>query len=230
MLNFILWALITLLAVTLTILTSRRYGVEIAIGIFATLTVLANVLANKIVLVGSFVVPAGVIVYSMTFLVTDFISEIYGKENAKKAVICGLLANLIALLSIKLVLIWKPAPFAVEVSDAFSKALQQTPRIIFASITAYFISQMHDVYSFHFWKVKTKGKHLWLRNNASTIVSQAIDTTIFITIAFYGIVPNIVDIILGQYVIKVVIALLDTPFMYMTTAVFRDLQKSKITV
>lgn len=220
MLKFVAWVLITLTAVTLTVITSRRYGVEIAVGIFATLTVLANILANKIVTVGDFIVPAGVIVYSTTFLVTDIISEMYGKEVAKKAVICGFVANIIALMSINLVLFWEPAPFALETSQAFSKALSQTPRIVFASMVAYLISQMHDVYAFHFWKKVTKGKHLWLRNNASTIVSQAIDTSIFITLAFYGVFPleTIAGMIVGQYVVKVLIALLDTPFMYLASS------------
>lgn len=220
MLKFVIWALITLTAVTLTVISSRKYGVEIAIGIFATLTVLANILANKIVTVGNFIVPAGVIVYSTTFLITDIICEMYGKEVAKKAVICGFLANIIALISINLVLIWEPASFALEVSEAFSVALSQTPRIVIASIVAYLISQIHDVYAFHFWKKVTRGKHLWLRNNASTIVSQAIDTSIFITLAFYGKFP-IAEMIFGQYVVKVIIALLDTPFVYVSSKFMR---------
>lgn len=226
MLTFIIWTLITLIAVTLTILTTRKYGVEMAVGIFATLTVLANILANKIVLVGKFTVPAGIIVYSMTFLVTDFISEIYGKEVAKKAVICGLVANLIALMSINLVLIWEPASFAIERAEAFSKALFQTPRIIVASMTAYFISQMHDVYAFHFWRKVTRGRYLWLRNNLSTIASQAIDTLIFITLAFYGIFnfQILIGMVFGQYVLKVLIALLDTPFIYVATTAVKNLK------
>ncbi|ADB58380.1 queuosine precursor transporter [Archaeoglobus profundus] len=228
MLNFVLWAVVTLAAVTLTVITSRRYGIEIAVGIFSTLTVLANILANKIVAVGSFIVPAGVIVYSTTFLVTDVISEVYGKEVAKKAVICGFLANLIALMSLNLVLIWEPAPFAIEVSEAFSKALSQTPRIIIASLIAYIVSQMHDVYAFHFWKKVTKGKYLWLRNNASTVVSQAIDTTIFITLAFYGTFPlqTIAGMIFGQYIVKVIIALLDTPFIYIASSFMKTASSS----
>jgi len=226
LLEFIIWIIATLSIVTITVLASRRFGVEIAIGVFATLTVVANLVCRKLVIVRNFIVPAGVIVYSSTFLVTDIISEVYGKEKGKRAVICGLLANIVMLISVLIVLMWTPAdiPGNLEVAKAFRTVFSLTPRIVFASIVAYFISQMHDVYAFHFWKTKTHGKHLWLRNNASTIVSQAIDTTVFITLAFYGVVPNEVlfGMILGQYIIKVVIALLDTPFMYMTTAVFRD--------
>ncbi len=233
LLEFIAWVIATLSIVTITVLASRRFGVEIAIGIFATLTVVANLVCRKLVVVGNFIVPAGVIIYSSTFLVTDIISEIYGKEKGKRAVICGLLANIVMLISVLTVLMWTPAdiPGNLDVAKAFGTVFSLTPRIVFASIVAYFISQMHDVYAFHFWKVKTHGRHLWLRNNASTIVSQAIDTTVFITLAFYGVVPNEVlfSMILGQYLIKVIIALLDTPFMYMATAVFKDIRGAKMT-
>jgi len=80
-------------------------------------------------------------------------------------------------------------------------------------MVAYLLSQHHDVFAFQFWKNKTKGRHLWLRNNLSTMVSQAIDTVIFITIAFYG-VMDIVPLLIGQYVIKLIIGVLDTPFIY----------------
>ena len=90
-------------------------------------------------------------------------------------------------------------------------------RVVFASLTAYTISQAHDVISFNFWRNKTKGKHKWLRNNASTLVSQIIDTAIFITIAFWGLVPDLLWMIISQYVVKAIIALLDTPFFYLLT-------------
>jgi len=80
-------------------------------------------------------------------------------------------------------------------------------------MVAYLVSQHHDIFAFHWWKKKTGGRYLWLRNTASTIVSQAIDTGLFITIAFYGVL-DIVPLLLGQYVVKLIIAIIDTPFMY----------------
>ena len=95
--------------------------------------------------------------------------------------------------------------------------LSGTPRIVFASLVAYFISQTHDVWSFHFWKKKTNGKHLWWRNNVSTITSQIIDTVVFIGVAFWGVLPGsvLIGMMLSQYAIKVGIALADTPFCYL---------------
>jgi len=215
--------------VTVTMILAERYGVEIAIGIFTALIVIANVISSKIIFVGevgsvNLIGPAGVIVYASTFLITDIIGEIYGKEYSKKAVITGFFANIIAVIAILIAINWTPAPFlSNEFLNSFNKILGFAPRIVLASMIAYLISQTHDVYAFHFWKRKTKGKHLWLRNNASTIVSQAIDTAVFITIAFYGLVANevLLSMIFGQYVLKVFIALFDTPFIYIATLTWR---------
>lgn len=227
--EFIQWVLITLGIVTVTMILAERYGIEIAIGIFTALIVIANVISSKIIFVGeigsvNLIGPAGVIVYASTFLITDIIGEIYGKEYSKKAVITGFFANIIAVIAILIAINWTPAPFlSNEFLNSFNKILGFTPRIVLASMVAYLISQTHDVYAFHFWKRKTKGRHLWLRNNASTIVSQAIDTAVFITIAFYGLVANevLLSMIFGQYVLKVFIALFDTPFIYIATLTWR---------
>lgn len=229
--EFVQWVLVTLGIVTLTVLLAERYGVEIAIGIFAALIVIANVIASKIIFVGNIgsinlIGPAGVIVYASTFLITDIIGEIYGKEYSKKAVITGFFANIVAVISILVAINWTPAPFVKEdFLHAFNNILGFAPRIVLASMIAYLISQTHDVYAFHFWKDKMQGKYLWFRNNASTIVSQAIDTVIFITLAFYGL-PGItnevlVSMMFGQYVLKVFIALFDTPFIYIATLTWK---------
>ena len=233
MLEFVVWAIATLGIVTLIIVLAERYGVEIAVGTFASLTVLANILAVKRIAVGLLIGPAGVLVYSSTFLITDILGEIYGKEYGKKAVIAGFFANIVALVSILIAVNWQAAPsFAMppELEKAFEDVFNFAPRIVIASMIAYLISQTHDVYAFHFWRTKTGGKYLWLRNNASTIVSQLIDTLLFITIAFYGAVPfnALIEMIGGQYIIKVAIALIDTPFMYVATYTWRLVSPSRV--
>ena len=101
--------------------------------------------------------------------------------------------------------------------EAYVLVVGMVPRIVLGSLVAYLISQLHDVWAFHFWKGKTKGKHLWIRNNASTIVSQLIDSVVFVTIAFIGVVPGsvLLMMIVVQYVSKVIIAIVDTPFIYL---------------
>ena len=220
----ILWILATFMVGSLAGLLGKRYGVAFPISLVAALVVMANIFANKIVVVGPFTVPASVIVFSMTFFITDIISEKWGKADARKAVWAGFFANLLLILSIYIIVAWEPAAYALEMSEMFSKVLALTPRIVVASFLAYIVSQNHDVWAFHFWKKKTKGKHLWLRNNASTIVSQLIDSLIFITIAFYGVFP-IAPLILGQWVVKICIALIDTPFMYISIWLMDKIKK-----
>jgi uncharacterized integral membrane protein (TIGR00697 family) len=117
------------------------------------------------------------------------------------------------IVSVYIVVNWQPAVFATEFSEMFAKVLALTPRITIASFVAYLLSQHHDIWAFHFWRKKTNGKYLWLRNNASTIVSQLLDTVVFTFIAFYGVLP-IAPLILGTWVVKILIALVDTPFIY----------------
>ena len=207
------WIIATFFIGSIAGILGKRYGVAYPIALVSALVVMANIFANKIVQFGPLTVPAGVITFSMIFFVTDLISEKWGKEEAKKAVWAGFFSSLVLVISVYIVIHWQPAVFAIEFSEIFAKALALTPRITIASFIAYLISQHHDIWAFHFWKKKTNKKHLWLRNNASTIVSQFIDSVIFIFIAFYGVLP-VVPLILGQWIVKVVIALIDTPFMY----------------
>ena len=194
-----------------TSVIARKYGVEYIIGMYAALIVVANILASKIVIFAGLTVPAAVIVYASSFLLTDVLSEFYGKDMARKAVWAGFLANIMLVVSVYIAIIWEGAPFWVN-QEAFETVLKNTPRIVTASMVAYLVSQHHDVTSYHWWMGKFP-QHLWLRNNASTIVSQALDTVIFITLAFYGLFP-LGTMIIGQYTVKLLIALLDTPFIY----------------
>jgi len=97
--------------------------------------------------------------------------------------------------------------------SSFENVFDSTLRLTIAGLVAYLLSQFHDVWAFNFWKKLTKGKYLWLRNNASTIVSQAIDAVVFMTIAYYGVFP-VIPLIIGQYTGKLVLAILDTPVVY----------------
>lgn len=192
----------------------------ILISIFVGSITIASVLANKIISVFGFFVPAGVLAYSITFICTDVISEIWGKNRAKQTVLGGFIALLFVLILVRISLIWPKAPFWNQES-AFQTILGSTSRIIIASFIAYLASQFHDVWAFHFWKKLTKDRHLWLRNNLSTAVSQFIDSFLFITIAFYGVMP-IWPLILGQWVIKFAIAVLDTPVIYFIVWYIRE--------
>lgn len=213
MIEFILlWIVVTLAGASIIAAIGERYGTGITIGIFVGLIVMAQILANKIVLFWTFTLPAGVIVYATSFLVTDILCELYGKRKALEAVWGGFLASIILVLAVEIAIAWPPATFWTG-QEAFQSTLQLTGRIVLGSLVAYVVSQNWDVLVFHKLKEMTKGKHLWLRNNASTMTSQALDTAIFITIAFHGVLP-VVPLIIGQYIVKLLIAAIDTPFLY----------------
>lgn len=186
-------------------------------AIFIMSLLVANVVAGKVVDLFGLIVPAAVVAYGITFLCTDVINEIWGKKEAQKTVKLGLKIQLASLALILLAIALPPAVFALDFNIAFKTVLGQNARVVGASLIAYTISQAHDVISFNFWKNKTRGNHKWIRNNLSTLGSQAIDTAIFITIAFWGLVPSILWMIFSQYVVKAIIAIIDTPFFYLLT-------------
>ena len=192
---------------------------------FVTMLLVANILAVKLVEIYSWVMPAGIIVYPLTFALTDTISETYGRKSATRIVWLGFAMSLamVALLQIGQ---HAPAASFWPGQDAYEQILGAVPRIVLASMVAYLVSQHHDVFAFHLIRRLTNTRHLWLRNNASTVVSQALDTVLFVTIAFAGTVPGGVlwNIMITQYVLKLIIAALDTPVVYILVGIVRRYQ------
>ena len=186
-------------------------------SLFVSGLVVANIIAAKVVVIWNLVVPAAIIIYPFTFLLTDIIGELYGKKEANRTVWYGLLASVFAMVVIYVGMLLPVAPFMPEKQTAYEALLGPNRRIVLASLVAYLCSQKHDVWAFHFLRNLTKGRHKWLRNNLSTMASQLVDTVIFIGLAFWGTVPHVEKMIFGQYIIKVVIALAETPIFYICT-------------
>ncbi|MDH3686253.1 MAG: queuosine precursor transporter [Myxococcales bacterium] len=184
-----------------------------------------------------FSLAVGVLPYPVTFLCTDFISELYGRRRANHVVMVGLLLNLwvVAFLWLGGVLPPVPELSAAGLPDpsaydyAFFRVRQLTIGAVFASMVAYLAAQLVDVQLFHFWKRLTQGRHLWLRNNGSTLVSQMVDSFAVITVTHYWanglpldpnapVWPQLWVFILSGYVFKLVVALLDTVPFYLGVA------------
>ena len=184
-------------------------------GIFIVSLIIANIVSAKIVTFWGLVIPAAIVAYPLTFLMTDVIGEIWGKEQANQTVKVGFWCQLVSLVLIGLAILLPVAPFA-DNQEQFKGIMSSSFRVVLASMVAYLCSQSWDVWIFH--KIRERGtKNKWVRNNLSTMSSQIIDTAIFITIAFIGKVPNIWVMIVSQYAIKCVYAALDTiPFYLMT--------------
>jgi hypothetical protein len=189
-------------------------------GIFIASLVTCNLIANKFVTVDLgfkvFIVSAGILPYPLTFLVTDLISELYGQKKANLVVLSGFFASLFVLLFLWLGGQFNAIPDSLVNDATYDSVFRNAWRLIAGSMIAYLFAQFVDVRIFHFWKKLTKGKHLWLRNNGSTIASQLVDTTLVICILFVGVwnADQILSAIIDGWVFKMLMAILDTPIIY----------------
>ena len=181
-------------------------------ALFVASLVTANLVAGKIITLWGVFVPAGVLAYSITFAITDTLAEIWGRERAQLLVNSGFAVLLLVWGLVSLAVHLPAAPFW-RAQEAFASVLGGTSRIILGSMVAYGISQTFDVWIFHRVRQMYGSRHLWLRNNVSTLMSQTLDTCIFVLIAFYGQFP-ILPLIFGQLTVKYIIAILDTPVVY----------------
>ncbi|MGF7109153.1 queuosine precursor transporter [Treponema pedis] len=181
-------------------------------ALFITSLLTANILGTKIISIFGLQMPSATIAYAITYLMTDVVGELYGKKEANYLVKLGFIYLSISMIFIRIA-IFLPS---VNNATAFNYVFNSTTRIILGSLAGYLVSQYIDVYIFH--KIKSiYEKYKFIRNNASTIISQFIDTLIFTFIGFYGIMPTITNIIWGIFIAKVIIALCDTPFFYLLT-------------
>ena len=214
--NELLWLGFALLDLCLVLLVYRLFGRTGLYGLVVFNLILCNIQVLKTVELFGFTATLGNVLYGSVFLTTDILSEIHGKAEARRAVLLGFVALVMAALYMQVALIFTPDPsdFAQPHLEAIFGLL---PRIAAASLAAYLVSQFHDIWAFHWIKARTSGRHLWLRNNASTLISQLLDSLIFCTIAFAGVFegPAFWDIVLTTYVFKLVVAMLDTPFLYL---------------
>ena len=186
-------------------------------SIFMIGLVMSNLFGGKIISVLGFTVAGAIITYPLTFLSTDIIGEIWGKQEANDCVKIGIIVQLIFLALGYLSLAISPQEASESLQQSLTVVLNQGLRMTLASLGAFSVSQFLDVFLFHKLMESCNGEKKWLRNNLSTMTSQLVDTLIFITIAFYGVVDNLPAMVLGQYVIKLLLALGDTPFFYFFT-------------
>jgi len=193
-------------------------GFSVLFGIFVGAVTIAGVHGAKLVNIGPFVFDAGLLTISLTFLCTDIVSEVYGRSYSKKLVLGGLLGIITAMLFSKIALA-APADLEWNLVNEYNAILGTGNRVLFAALAAYVGGQLLDITVFTWIRNKTKGKHLWLRNNLSTLAGGLADAVLFSTIAFYG-VYDLMPIIMSAYAIRIIISLVDTPFVYLGVYLF----------
>ena len=205
---------------------TRETKFAILLTVFIAAISILNIISQKVAVfeIWNLALPfsAGILAYAMTFPITDTIAEVWGKGHAKLVVWLGFIANLVTLALSQIAIHATPADFWEEQDVVFRMVMEGVPRIIAASLLAYLVAQLHDLWAFHFWKKVTKGRHLWLRNNLSTFTSQLLDSTIFTIVAFANLgflagsvawsdIPKFIGI---YWILKLIVALIDTPIVY----------------
>ena len=222
MMNECLWFAMAVLDFGLVLLIYRLYGrlgmlLWVPIG-----TILANLQVLKVVELFGMTATLGNIAYGSVFLATDILSENHSKRDAHTAVNIGFISMLAMLAIMSLAVRFEPT------ADDFVHEHLQTlfcfmPRVVAGSLLAYIASQYHDIWSYHAWRrLLPETRFLWVRNNFSTLVSQAIDTLIFTTVAFAGVFDAGVfwSIVITTYLLKALVALMDTPCIYLAKYLF----------
>lgn len=192
-------------------------------GIFIASLVTANLIFQKFFTwtpfgLYTFELSVGILPYPITFLVTDLISELYGKKKADQIVISGLVASLFVMLVVLVANAMPQTEWSPVNSETFNKVFGLFGPAVFASMVAYLTAQFIDIRIFHFWKRLTKGKHLWLRNNGSTIVSQFVDTaSVLLLLCISGVIEwhRFPGLLQNGFIFKMMIAFLDTPLFYL---------------
>ncbi len=203
-------------------------------GLFITSLVVSNLIFQKffywrpfeISVFGNqlFELSVGILPYPITFLITDLISEIYGKKKANEVVVAGIFASFFSV-GILLIANWVPALDNSPIDDTtFNQVFALSPVAVFASMIAYLLAQLVDIQIYHFWKDLTQGRMLWLRNNFSTFSSQLIDTVLVIgLLSIFGVLDWSLfwGLVLSGFLFKILVAFLDTPLLYLFVGLFR---------
>ena len=201
-------------------MTALERKFVLLLTVFIAALSILNVISAKLFVIGglSFPLSAGILCYWITFPITDIVSEVYGKAHAQFLVWMGFLANVIILLISQVAIQLPPADFYTN-QEGFAATLGAVPIIVCASLAAYLAAQTHDVWAYHFWKKVTGNKHMWLRNNLSTITSQLLDSLVFNGIAFFifgdWTLGVFISSTLAFWALKLAIAIIDTPIVYL---------------
>ncbi len=216
--NELIWVLFALVNFILFMVMYKFFG---KLGIFVWIvlsTILANIQVIELINLFGLEATLGNIMYGTIFLATDVLNELYGKKEAKKAVFIGFMVMIFTLAIMQVALLFDPHPEDFGYG-ALSTIFGFMPRLVLGSLIAFIVSQSIDVNLFQFIRSKLPdNKYLWIRNNGSTIISQMVDTLIFVPIAFWGKFSTevLIGIMISTYLIKVLVAALDTPFIYLT--------------
>lgn len=192
---------------------SHRFVVVAAV--FVTCLITANFIIVKQISIGNLVLPAAIIIFPLSYIIGDILTEVYGYQQARRVIWLGFLCNLIAVVAIWVGKVLPSAP-VFEAQSAYERILGSTPRFLLASFVAYLAGEFANSFVLAKMKIRTRGRWLWMRTIGSTLVGQGIDTLIVLTIAFAGVLPFSVlgNMILSHWLVKTAYEVVVTPLTY----------------
>ena len=225
--NELLWLTLIIVNFTVTLIAFRYFG-KVGLFIFAVISILlANIQALKQIDIFGLHGSMGDISYMGVYLISDILSENYGKDEARKLIGIGLFSTISATIIMYISLQLIPNNF-----DTAQQSLEQIsgifPRFVLASICAFLVSQSYDIVAYQFWRNKfPEFKYIWIRNGVSTTISQIIDNLIFSFIAFIGVfeIKYIIEIFITSFILRTIITVIDTPFVYFSVFIKRKLKE-----
>jgi queuosine precursor transporter len=204
-------------------------------AVFVTSLIIANIIAVKIASVGPLFLSAGVLIFPISYIFGDVLTEVYGYARARQVIWIGFLCNFLAVTAIWISIQLPPAPFwtagAFKDPESFQSAYQTilgfTPRLLASSFVAYLIGEFLNSFILAKMKIATRGRHLWLRTIGSTVIGQLADSIIFFSLAFYGTMPPsaLGQLILTQWLLKSAYEALVTPFTYIVVNFLKRTEK-----
>ena len=188
---------------------------DLITALFVTVLLISNVVAVKIVSIGMFIIPGAALLFPLSYIFGDILTEVYGYGKDRKVIWIGMICNLL-MAAVFIIVGALPSAPAWHNQNAYEAILGLTPRIVAASIVGYFVGEFVNSFVMAKMKIITKGKFLWSRTIGSTLLGEFFDTLLFITIAFMGILPNslLVTLLISQYIFKVGIEVILTPVTY----------------
>lgn len=185
------------------------------IALFVTTLIVSNIIAVKLIDVAGTILPAGIIIFPISYIIGDVLTEVYGFRRARRVIWLGFGCNLLAVGAIALAGVLPAAGFW-DGQPAYDRILGYAPRILGASFIAYLVGEFANSYVLARMKVATKGRWLWARTIGSTIIGQGLDSAVFMTVAFVGIIPmeGLIAAVITQWIVKTAYEALATPLTY----------------
>ncbi len=187
----------------------------VVVALFIATLIASNIVAVKLIEVWGMILPAAIVIFPLSYIIGDVLTEVYGYRHARRAIWLGFLCNLVVVAAIVIAGALPAAGFWKH-QDAFETILGQTPRILAASFAAYLVGEFANAFVLAKLKIATAGRMLWLRTIGSTLIGQGLDSAIFITIAFAGIMPGeaLIGVIVTQWLVKSAYEAAATPLTY----------------